>query len=179
MFPTIISYYTENTPYEEEVKGLIASCEKHNLPYSIDSIPNFGSWEANCCFKPQYILKKLTDLKRPVLWIDADAIVFRKPTIFETLKADVAIYINKALPDHHSSQMPSGTIFFNHTENAFTILKEWEKETKRCLSLNPNHWDQISLCTALLNSSASIFALEESYYQIYNKIRDKKKKETT
>ena len=172
MFPTIISYYTENTPYEEEIKGLISSCEKHGLEYSIDPIPNFGTWEKNCCFKPKYILKKLIDLQRPVLWIDADAIIYQKPTLFETLDADVAVRIVEEVPNDHPSKMISGTLFFNHTPAAIQTLQEWDEETEKLLQNDPGLWDQVSLRNVLLHTSATVCPLDGRYYQVYNRIED-------
>ena len=172
MFPIIISYYTENTPYEEEIKGLIASCEKLNLPMSIDSIPNFGTWEKNCCFKPKYILKKLLDLQSPVLWIDADAIIYQKPTLFETLDVDVAVRIVEDVENNHPSKIISGTLFFNHTPKAIQVLQEWDEETETLLKNDPELWDQISLRNVLLRSSASVYPLDVRYYQVYNRIED-------
>lgn len=172
MFPTIISYYTENTPYEEEIKGLISSCKNLGLEYSIDPIPNFGTWEKNCCFKPKYILKKLLDLQRSVLWIDADAIVYQKPMIFETLEADIAVRIVEELPNDHPSKMISGTLFFNHTPGALQVLKEWEDETEKLLQNDPELWDQVSLKNVLLRTSATVYPLDARYYQIYNRIEE-------
>lgn len=172
MFPTIVSYYTENTPYEEEIKGLIESCKKLNLPTSMDPIPNFGTWEKNCCFKPKYILKKLLDLQSPVLWIDADAIVYQKPTLFETLEADVAVRIIEEVPNTHPSKMTSGTLFFNHTPKAIEVLQEWDEETENLLQTDPELWDQISLRNVLLRSSATVYPLDARYCQVYNRIED-------
>lgn len=172
MFPTIISYYTENTPYEEEIKGLITSCKKFDLPTSIDPIPNFGTWEKNCCFKPKYILKKLIDLQSPVLWIDADAIFYQKPALFETLEADVAVRIVEDVPNDHPSKVISGTLFFNHTPEAIQVLQEWDEETEKLLQNDPELWDQVSLRNVLLRSSASIHPLDSRYYQVYNRIED-------
>ena len=171
-FPTIICFYTPNTGYEKEVEGLIASCKKFDLSYSIDPIPNFGTWEKNCCFKPKYILKKLTDLKRPVLWLDADAIIAKKPTLFETLDADIALRIVEELPNDHQSKMISGTIFVNHTPAAFEILKDWDQETETLFKQDPHLWDQVSLRNVLLQSPAKVYPLDHRYYQVFNKIED-------
>ncbi|MCP5505549.1 MAG: hypothetical protein H7A38_01525 [Chlamydiales bacterium] len=173
MFPTIISFYTENTPYEEEIKGLIESCKKYNLPYSVDPLPNFGSWERNCCFKPKYILKKLIDLNGPVLWIDADGIVYQKPTLFDTLDADIAVRVIETIPDDHPSKILSGTLFFNYTPEAIQVLQEWDEETEVLLKNDPKLWDQISLRNVLLRSKANIYPLDVRYCQIYNQINDK------
>ncbi|MFA6119640.1 MAG: hypothetical protein WCT85_06425 [Parachlamydiales bacterium] len=78
MHPTIISCYTNDTLYEEEIKDLILSCENLNLEYSIDGYDSLESWEKNCCYKPKYILKKPLGLKKPLLWIDADGIVVKR-----------------------------------------------------------------------------------------------------
>ncbi len=174
MTPTIISFYTPNTGYEKEIEGLMTSCEKHDLPYSIDPIPNFGTWEKNCCFKPKYILKKLLDLQGPILWLDADAIVFQRPTLFEGLDVDVALRIVNELPDDHPSKMISGTLFFNHTPAAIEILKRWDEETERLFKKDPHLWDQISLRNVLLSSQAKIYPLDGRYYQVFNKIEDEK-----
>lgn len=173
-FPTIISFYTPNTGYEKEVEGLTLSCKKFDLEYSIDPIPNFGTWEKNCCFKPKYILKKLTDLKRPVLWLDADAVIAKKPILFETLDADIALRITDELPNDHPSKMISGTVFVNHTPAAFKILKEWDNETETLFKKDPHLWDQVSLKNVLLRTSSKVYPLDQRYYQVYNKIEDEK-----
>ncbi len=172
MNPTVISFYTENTPYEKEIEGLIASCKKFDLPYSVDSTPNFGSWEKNCCYKPNYIQKKLLDLQGPILWLDADAIVYQKPSFFECLNADVALHSNQDLPSTHPSKVNSGTLFFNHTPAALKLIKQWNEETERLLTTDPEPWDQISLRNVLFKSDATIHFLDRRYCQIFNKIKD-------
>lgn len=172
MFPTIVSFYTKNTGYEKEIEGLIDSCKKFNLKTSIDAIANLGSWEKNCSFKPKYILKKLTTLKCPILWLDADAIVFQKPSIFETLKADIALFVAQDLPDNHHSKISSGTLFINYTPSALHILKEWVEETDRLFQADPFLWDQVSLRNVLLRSKGEIHPLDERYYQVFDKIKD-------
>lgn len=156
------------------MEGLIASCKKFDLPYSIDPIPNFGTWEKNCCFKPKYILKKLIDLKRPILWLDADALIVQKPTLFETLDADIALRIVKELPIDHQSKMISGTVFVNNTPEALKILQEWDLETETLFKQDPHLWDQVSLRNVLLRSTAKVYPLDSRYYQVYNKIEDEK-----
>ncbi|QVL57736.1 MAG: hypothetical protein KFB93_01285 [Simkaniaceae bacterium] len=172
MFPTIISFYTENTPYEKEIEGLVSSCEKFNLPYSVDPMPNFGSWEKNCCFKPKYIQKKLFDLQKPVLWLDADAIVYQKPLLFETLEADVALHSNPLLPDNHPSKVNSGTLLFYPTSAAFSLLEKWDQETERLLAVDPEPWDQISLRNVLFQTDVNVHFLDSRYCRIFTKIKD-------
>ena len=156
------------------MEGLIASCKKFDLPYSIDPIPNFGTWEKNCCFKPKYILKKLIDLKRPILWLDADALIVQKPTLFETLDADISLRIVNELPKDHQSKMISGTVFVNNTPEALKVLQEWDLETETLFKQDPHLWDQVSLRNVLQRSTAKVHPLDSRYYQVYNKIEDEK-----
>ena len=168
-FPTIISYYTEGTGYEREVENLIASCQKLNLPHQIDSIPSMGSWEKNCCYKPRYILEKLNELTSPVLWLDADAVVVKKPTLFESLTADIALRVVESLPNESPSKMISGTVYVNHTTKAMTILKEWDAECQRLLTTRETEvWDQVALRNVLLNSDVIVYPLPRAYYMIYD-----------
>ena len=74
-FPKVISYYTKNTLYEREVEDLTKSLEDFKLDYHIEGIEDFGGWERNCCFKPTFIKSKLLQFKKPVLWIDIDAVI--------------------------------------------------------------------------------------------------------
>ena len=171
MLPTIISFYTEKTPYEREAQDLIASCEKFHLPYVVDGIPNFGSWEKNCCFKPKYILKQLCRLNQPILWLDADAIVYQKPSFFENLDTDIGLHTNANLSKSHPSKVNSGTLLFYPTTSAFTLLKQWDRETEHLLSVDPEPWDQISLRNVLFRSNIKIHYLDSRYCRIFTKIQ--------
>ena len=114
------------------------------------------------------------DLKRSILWLDADALIVQKPTLFETLDADIALRIVSELPNDHQSKMISGTVFVNNTPEALKILQEWDLETETLFKQDPHLWDQVSLKNTLLRSTAKIYPLDSRYYQIYNKIEDEK-----
>ena len=110
----------------------------------------------------------LTCLNRPILWLDADAIIYQKPSLFESLEADIALRIVEELPNDHPSKMISGTLFLRPTKAAKEILEEWDFETETLLKQDPTLWDQVSLKNVLLRSTASIYPLDERYYQVYS-----------
>lgn len=176
-FPVIISFYTSKTPYQEEVKNLIASCEKYQIEHAIESIDSFGSWELNCSYKPFFILKKWNELKRPLLWIDADGVLVKKPVWQSAFEADVAVRINEDLPTNHPSRVISSTIFINHTPKAYELIKLWAKECQKEL-LNEKRqnefWDQISLNEAILKNpmGAKVAAMPLSYAKIFDHPQD-------
>lgn len=132
--PVIISFYTNNTSYEDRARELIASIEKvGGIDYYVIGIDSTGSWESNCSIKPTFILHCLNELQRPVLWVDADAqlnAIPRVPDVF-----DFAIH------RYAGWEFASGTVYFNYNERALGLLQSW---IDLC-QLKPLIWDQMLL----------------------------------
>lgn len=152
MNPIIISFYILDTPYEKEVKKLIDSCNEFGIEADIVGIDSKGSWEKNCAQKPVFIIEKLKQWKRPVLWVDADAI-FKQPSDFNEFHAcDVAVRMNEFLPKTHESRIVSNTIFVRNNPAGLKLLDAWNEEVHKGLS-NKNRtmefWDQVALRDAL------------------------------
>src|SRR5579863_3367614 len=147
-FPLVVSYYTQNTPYQLEVQGLIASCERWGLEHCIEPISSLGSWERNCCFKPFYLLEKMQHLHRPLFWVDADGVFLKEPQWLSVFDQDIAVRINEAWGEDSDSKVITASLFVNATEGARRILMAWCQE---CIDsfLNPQRmlevWDQIAL----------------------------------
>jgi hypothetical protein len=159
----VISFYTENSLYEKDVRDLVASCQKFKIPYIIEKVPNLGSWEKNCCFKPKYILEKLQALKKAVVWVDADAILVQKPKIFP-LACDIAAYKRQINRKEKKVEMiQSGTLFVNYTKKAMELLKKWEKACQKKLKEEEKKkkpkevWDQECLNDLLKKEKSVIF----------------------
>lgn len=174
-FPTIVSFYTSDTLYQLEVQNLIASCSRFDLEMVIEGVPSFGSWELNCAYKPFFILKKLKELKTPLLWVDADAVFTQKPQILDQFDADISVRINTDLPQIHPSRIASGTVYVNHTQEGMKLVFEWAKECRRLLvdpSRNDEFWDQIALRNVLEKSTALIKSLPLAYVKIFDHPED-------
>lgn len=167
----LVSYYTLGTGYEEEVKNLIASCEKWGIQHDIVGIDSKGAWDQNCCYKPRFLLEKLEEHQCPLFWVDADAVVLQKPTLFDTLTCDIALRIYKELPLEHPSKLITGTLFFRPTDKAKKLLELWDEECQKMLEENEAEvWDQIALKRVLLKDpDVEVFPLPNSYCSIYDK----------
>jgi len=144
--PLVISFYTLDTPYEEEVKYLQDSCQKWNIEHVIEGVPSAGSWELNCAFKPIFILQQMVKYQRPLLWVDADAVFIRPLEYVEAFSSDIGIRLYDC-PDDHPSKIVTATVFMNATESAKQIVQLWAKE---CMSLlaeknRKEVWDQDAL----------------------------------
>jgi hypothetical protein len=182
--PIIISFYTLRTPYQQEVLHLMESIEKWGLEARIEGKESLGSWEHNCAYKPAFILQKLQQLKRPVLWVDADAVFCSPPKWEDVPVCDLALRINSSLPRTHSSRILSGTLFVNDTLKAKNLMIEWIKactrelhalsQLKRIFGDGCSFWDQMALNEVLLrNKRASVRALPLSYCTIFDLDRSK------
>ena len=134
----IISAYTENTPYEQEVKNLKKSLDNLDLKYMIYPLKNRGSWVKNCAQKPEVIYKALNEFPgKDIIWIDADALVLRTPKLFEELSEDIAYYHTK----NGKTRLCSGSLFFKNNNYSMGVVSSWIKVLKN----NPNMWDQEGL----------------------------------
>lgn len=170
-FPTIISFYTQDTLYEDEVQNLIASCEKFQLETAIEGVPSFGSWELNCAYKPFFIMKKMQELQTPLLWVDADAVFLKEPEILEEFQSDFSVRINTELEEDHPSRVASGTVYINYTEPGIEIVLKWAEECRRQLTdpqRTEEFWDQIALRNVLSVSKGVISSLPIPYIKIFD-----------
>jgi len=136
--PVVLCYFTLNTPYADEAKKLKDSCTRLGLDHRIVGIQPRGSWEANCAHKARFVEEWWRSLGRPVLWVDADALIHRTPELLRGVAADFAIH--RAL----GWMFASGTAFFNQTPDAEALLIRWRE---RC-EADPKTWDQVHLDAA-------------------------------
>lgn len=159
--PKVISYYTKNTSYQDcamELKSSLDTIGYDN--YLIHGVDSAGDWEVNCSLKPEFILNTLKETKGPVLWVDADAKVKRAPLIPHYVDFGVHLY--------DDWEFASGTLFFNYTENAIELLKNWTFLSK----IKPLIWDQMLLdqawCEVSTSSPLITCWLPNSYTYIFD-----------
>lgn len=136
--PVVLCYFTLDTPYADEAKKLKASCQRLGLEHRVVGVRPRGSWEANCAYKARFVEEQWRALGRPVLWVDADAVVHRTPDLLRGVAADFAVH--RAL----GWMFASGTVFFNQTPEAEALLVRWRE---RC-EADPTTWDQVHLDAA-------------------------------
>lgn len=168
----VISFYTLNTPYEQEVLNLIESCENHGIKTCIEGRVSQSSWERNCAMKPFYILEKLEELKRPVFWVDADAVFLKEPVFAPFLDYDISVRINDFLTDDHSSKVISNSIFVNYTLEGLNMIRAWCEECRSQLSKKDRvfeFWDQVALRDVVLAAkNAKIRPMPLGYAKIFD-----------
>lgn len=178
----MVSFFTIDTPYEKEVKNLIKSLEALKLDYYIEGIEDLGGWVMNTQYKPVLIERALKMSGKPVVCVDADAIVKKHPKLFESMKdIDFAAYFPNSMRDRDKELFPgidfimdrllSGTVYFNYTDGAFRLLEMWKM---RCLEDNRTIDQNLLLdCVKSLKDEILIKPLPLSYCQIYDIVRNK------
>ena len=168
----VISYYTVDTPYEGEAKRLQASCVKWNIEAEIQGVKSHGTWERNCAIKPAFILQMLEKHRRPLFWVDADALFLQKPEFGQFSDCDIAVRINDFLAKDHESYIASGSIFINDTLRAKEVIALWQEECAKQIALPGRvleYWDQMGLRDVLQRKlDTKITSLPLGYCKIFD-----------
>ena len=138
----VIAYYTEGTPYEQEISHLEASMIRHNITYTLLGVPSKGSWTANCALKPELILRAMVDLHpdENIFYVDADAEFARFPELF----ADMERYYSYLVPKwNKTGEILSGSLYFRNCAQSKELLEMWIKMQ------TDDEWDQKVLARVL------------------------------
>lgn len=161
MTPLFVSYYTRGSPYEAEAQALSEGLRAFGLSHEICGVTPRGSWEKNCAYKPTFILDMLVKHPgTPIVWVDADARIRRRPDLFDSLDCDIAFHRKGG------EELLSGTLYFGPTKAAMEILREWQS---RCAD-NPLEWDQRCLDSVVKENrpGARFGELPASYVSIFD-----------
>lgn len=167
MFPTIVSFYTQNTLYEKDALALKESCESWGLDYRIVGVPSFGKWYAHTCYKPIFLLQMMEELQRPILWLDADAKVVQWPILFKDFQADFSLRKLDHLPKGHPCWLYTGTIYLNYTPAALDLLKAWALKSKEALEQKIYTVDQQLLIDVFDEERLQFAPLPKGYAAIF------------
>jgi len=152
----IVSGYTKNTPYEQEIIYLIESLKKYNIiNYDIIGYDSLGSWSHNCQYKSYIILNQIKKYNTPIVWLDADAVLYDYPRLFDNIDKDIAFC------DYYGG-VASGTLYIKPTEQMIKLCEEWINLN----SQNTNIWDQKNLTILINKYKISYFNLPVTYCKI-------------
>lgn len=128
---TVISFYTIDTPYEQDADRLMRSLNKHDVQHYVRGVSLGGDWFDATRYKAEFIDECRRDMRGPLLWIDADAYVHAPLTYFDSLDADLgAHYFAGPSWPHADERLPldrllSGTLYFGDTDNAAMLIDAW------------------------------------------------------
>lgn len=162
----IISFYTKNTIYEKEIEDLASSCKALGIDHYIEARKDLGCWEKNCCQKPLFIYECMERFNTPLLWIDADGIVLKKPQL-NLGNCDLGLYFNNIRTKH----VRNGTIYVSPTNAAKKFMLLWYKTLQK-LNARKNKeltTDQPVMIDLIQKAPLKIAKLPIEYTQVFDR----------
>jgi len=170
----VTAYYSVGTPYEQEVKRLIPSLQRFNLPYFVQPVPKFRNWYLGVQYKPTFLQQMLQQFAgKSVIYVDADAEFLQYPSLFDELDQRPDVHIGVHMLDHGKRGRPtagfemlSGTIYLKNDAIVHQIVNAW---IQRC-AVGGQLWDQIALEAAI--GSTPFYILPEEYCTIFDYMSD-------
>src|SRR3990167_5427875 len=159
----VVGFYTIDTSYQQEAEAMKASA----LTVGIEDVylypvKSLGTWERNCQQKAEILFQACKDLRRPFLYVDADARFNQLPS--EDWEAwerwyDIGIHYFRGI------EALSGTMYINPTPHTRFLLLNW---ISLCMD-NPRIWDQKLLDNILkINNNTRIKKLIPEYTWIFD-----------
>jgi len=122
----IVGYYTKDARYTAHADRLKASLDSLNLEYDVIGISPLGDWQTNTRYKAKFMLEMLTKhVGRNLLYVDCDAIVHSKPTLFDDYDCDIAVRWQDF--EWRKNECLSGTIFMANNDRTRELCRRWQK----------------------------------------------------
>lgn len=171
MRPTVVSFYTVGTPYEQAVEVLRKSCEAHGYKHDIQGIPDAGSWAENCNQKAGVVREAIRKHGK-ILYLDANMEIQKEIPFFDGNIRGVALHVvdyEDLRPGLFSNRYRyhirkygmwnSGIMLWG--QGSLPLAEAWEE---MCLR-RPTEWDQLNLQCAHreMQSPIPVGQIPESY----------------
>lgn len=119
----ICCFFTDS--YLTHALSLKQSLDKLSLSYYLKPVADAGYWEANTRIKPYFIKACLEAYpNKNILYLDADSVVKKPLSYFNTIDADICIYATGNQPGMSHDYL-TGTIFFANTESTLMFIDVW------------------------------------------------------
>jgi hypothetical protein len=134
-----ITMYTAQGAYADAARILRASCQRWGVDLREEVVESRGSWRANCHLKPAFILGRLRELGRPVLWLDADTEILADPALLREGEGLDFMAINcrneprfsrTGVIDPERLDTNGGVLWFAPTPAAIGLLEAWVRRTQ-------------------------------------------------
>lgn len=125
----LISFYSEpekGNYYTEAGRRMSESCARLGIDYKISKRESKGEWVENTKMKPVHILEEWHESDVPILWVDVDCPIYKKPSLAGYEQVDFAgVRFKGASKLDPPLKIMGTTLFFNKTEAARLLLNAW------------------------------------------------------
>jgi Nucleotide-diphospho-sugar transferase len=162
----VCAFFTPN--YLEQALSLKASLDALGLNYFFKRYERAASWEATTRIKPVFVDYCLSRFpQHDVLYLDADAVVRKVPTFFDTVTSDVCLLFNavKSVQTYYL-RIAAGTVLVRNTEGGRRFAQVWKAEETNASMLSRDE-DLIYMAMSKLEG-VSFTALPQAYIKIFD-----------
>lgn len=169
MRPIYTAFFTRGTLYEREADRLRRSLDRLGLEHDLRAIDSRGDWVKNSKWTAFHVCNVLADYPdRPVVQLDADAVVWKVPVLFDELPGagvDIAVHYRKG------RELLNGTVWLNATPGARLVAERYRE-------LITNHPgcvnEQLMLSVAIdeLRDLVNVRRLPPGYTYIFDLMKD-------
>lgn len=152
-------FYTRETPYENEYRGIEHYFKAYGLNYSYLAMANRGSWQKNTQMKAEVVAHFLHNCPgKKLCYLDVDSIIFKKPVdivrvLEESPEVDIAApvcfggeFINSCMPMRSNSR-------------TVALVQRWRDLNAQYPDVLPDGqaaWDQRTLWMAIGENKTTI-----------------------
>jgi hypothetical protein len=121
--PVIVSFYTDDWMYPDHAKRMTKDCDDLGLQCHIVEKESTRDYIKNTAIKPFFIKECLDRFKQPVLWVDVDGLLLKRPELSD-LTSDFAAcdYFNKS---NINRDWAVSILWFNYTPGATQLVDLW------------------------------------------------------
>ena len=143
----VISFYSEpdrlSQYYTDHSKRFISECKEYDIDYHVEELKGEGDYYKNCRMKPGFIQDCMNKFKMPLLWLDIDTYIKRRPNLDSLSNTNFAAVKNLA----KGYPIFAHCLFFNDTQNSLKLLKDWKIS---CDGVNGKHIGDHSILYKIL-----------------------------
>ncbi len=135
-----VTYATPN--FIESLGHWLATVQGYGLDYHYEKIKDRGSWRANCVYRGEFMCdmaERFKDTHDALVWIDADGLVLKYPSLLFDLDTDLAWHSTKGAP-------MIGTVFVRLNDTGMRFLSVWHTWCDTCAR------DKLPTTTALVRA---------------------------
>lgn len=171
--PLVVSFYTP--PYAALAARMRQSIARFGFETDVVGIESRGDWLANVHYKTDFMLAKLLEHKRDILWLDADSVVNRYPALFCDFPGDIGVhYINWAQHTHGRNslrELDDAVFYAAYNERTIKLMGEWVSFNQ----LNRRRAEQLNLQVMLdrvPHAGLNLVELPAEYCTIFDTMAD-------
>ena len=165
----VISAYTYDTPYEDEIKVLEKSLRKFDVPYRFFPYKSQGSWWENCQYYTSIIVNALSEHRCDLVWLDSDAELLAYPELFNNYKYDLGVYKRmNAEGSERPHHWNGGTMYMKNRARVSEFVKVLHTTPKGDEWLLDTFSDAIDAAIRGEGADITIGTLPTTYSYVFN-----------